>query len=585
MPRFNVARSPRTRSWREWSIAIYHGDSPIHLRPLDSRNVPVLTPRDVTDVPARLVADPFMIQVDGSWHMFFEVLNLATGRGEIGSASSPDALGWRYSRIVLAEPFHLSYPCVFEWDGRQYMIPETKHAGAVRLYQATRFPIEWSLVKELLRGPYFADASIFPHAGRWWLFVETNPSFKHDTLRLFHAETPRGPWTEHPSSPIIAGNGHIARPAGRVIAEGEVLVRYTQDCDPTYGAKVRAFHITELTPTRYAEHPATDDPVLSGGTGAWNRDGMHHVDAHLVDGRWLACVDGWVGRSQALPTNGGAPRRVRTALQVVRSRAVRSVGYDLPDFLIIGAQKCGTTSLYGYLTEHPCVHPASDKEIGYFDRFYGRGVEWYRAQFPSRLRKYYERVARGRSFLTGEASSGYVLNPNALARIAAVLPNVKLILVQRNPVDRAYSHYQHTTRMGVETLPFAEALAAEPERTRDAWQLMLDGVDYPDLTLARFAYLRTGLYADQVKVLLRLFARERLLILGYEEFFANPRKGYADVLRWLGLPAWEPRGFGKLNVGGGATLTGPLRERLVEYFRPRNAELYHLLGRCFAWDQ
>ena len=582
-PRLDVTREPSPRSWREWSIAIYSGDSPVDLRPIDPANKPVLTRKDVTDVPARLVADPFMIRVKACWYMFFEVLNLKTGRGEIGCATSQDGLSWRYSRIVLAEPFHLSYPYVFEWEGRQYMIPESHQAGSVRLYEATRFPTEWTLVDEILRGPHFADASIFCHAGRWWLFVETNPAFKHDTLRLYHAESPLGPWVEHPASPVILGNGHIARPAGRVVVAGDLLVRYTQDCDPTYGTKVRAFQITELTPERYAERPALDQPLLSGGSAAWNRDGMHHVDAHLVDGRWMACVDGWIGVAGAGPrvtTGRRTPLR-----EVTKATAVRLAGYDLPDFLIIGAQKCGTTSLYSYLTEHPCVHAASVKEVGYFDRYYDRGLDWYRSQFPSRLRKYYERVVRRRPFLTGEASSGYILNPHSLGRIADVLPSAKLILILRNPVDRAYSHYQHTVRMGVETLPFAEAIAEEPARIREAWQALLEGIDYPDLTLAWFAYLRVGLYAEQVKVLLERVPRERVLIVSYEEFFADPRSSYARVVEWLGLPAWQPRDFGKLNRGDGGALSGPLREQLVEYFRPHNAELYELLGRRLGWDR
>ncbi len=562
--------------WREWSIGIYVGASPLDLRPGEIKN-PVLTPRDVSDRPARSVADPFMIHGRGSWYMFFEVVHLETRKGEIGCARSQDGVTWQYLKIVLSEPFHLSYPHVFEWEGRQYMIPESCHAGAVRLYQATNFPTEWSLVKELLRGPHFADASIFQHGGRWWLFVETNPGFKYDTLRLYHAESPLGPWVEHPASPIIQGNGHIARPAGRVVAAGDLLVRYTQDCEPTYGAKVRAFQITELTPTSYAERPALPDPLLNGGSETWNRDGMHHVDPHLADGRWMACVDGW--------TQVQSVRQAQTSTARARMVLLRLSGYVLPDFLLIGAQKCGTTSLYSYLAEHPCIHSATVKEVGYFDRYYRRGLDWYRSQFPSRLRKHYERVVRRRPFFTGEASSGYLLNPIALRRIAEVLPEVKLIVVVRNPVDRAYSHYQHTARIRIETLPFEEAIALEPDRLRDAWQSMLEGNDYPDLTIAWFAYLRTGLYADQLKVLFGLFPRDQVLIVSYEEFFADPRRGYARVVEWLGLPKWQPEDFGRLNPGGGATLTGAVREQLVEYFRPYNAELYELLGRKFAWDR
>src|SRR5262249_31357746 len=154
------------------------------------------------------------------WHMFFEVMNWRTGKGEIGLATSKDGLAWRPEQIVLAEPFHLSYPYVFEWMGEHYMIPESYQAGAVRLYQAVDFPTRWAFVGSLIEGRYLVDASIVRWADRWWLFTETNPDVKHDTLRLFHAEDLMGPWREHPSSPVVVGDPRVARPAGRAMVLG-----------------------------------------------------------------------------------------------------------------------------------------------------------------------------------------------------------------------------------------------------------------------------------------------------------------------------------------------------------------------------
>jgi hypothetical protein len=120
---------------------------------------------------------------------------------------------------------------------------------------------------------------------------------KHDTLRLYYADHLRGPWHEHPQSPIIAGNAHIARPAGRVVVAENSVIRYTQDCVPIYGAQVRAFTITTLTRTQYAEQLCTTQPILTGSGTGWNQAGMHHLDPHrLPDGRWLACVDGFMWR-------------------------------------------------------------------------------------------------------------------------------------------------------------------------------------------------------------------------------------------------------------------------------------------------
>jgi hypothetical protein len=278
----------------QWAIGIYTGETPFQLRCSNKTDTPVLTGADVADVRARFVADPFMLAVDRRWYMFFEVMNVASQKGEIGLAVSGDGSTWAYQKIVLTEPFHLSYPYVFEWGGDYYMIPETHQTNSVRLYQARYFPWQWSYVRTLLTGSAFADASVVRHEGKWWMFTETNPTGRSDTLRLYYADDLSGAWREHPQSPIVQGNPHTARPAGRVVVFDEHVIRYTQDCYPRYGTQVRAFAVTELTTRRYGEKEACKDPILvQGGDGAWNADGMHHLDPHrLMDGTWIACVDG-----------------------------------------------------------------------------------------------------------------------------------------------------------------------------------------------------------------------------------------------------------------------------------------------------
>jgi hypothetical protein len=148
-----------------------------------------------------------------------------------------------------------------------------------------------------LHGPYFADASLCRYEERWWLFTDASPSMTHDTLRLYYADELRGPWSEHPASPIIAHNPHIARPAGRLIVRNNRVLRYTQDCSPVYGTQVRGFEITTLTTARYHERALSQTPVLAGSGAGWNASGMHHIDAHqLENGQWLACVDGFCWR-------------------------------------------------------------------------------------------------------------------------------------------------------------------------------------------------------------------------------------------------------------------------------------------------
>ncbi len=279
-----------------WSISMYVGETPFQFAPAPGVANPVLTGGDVTDVPAVFVADPFIARHAGGWFMFFEVLNRQTGRGEIGLATSRDGFDWAYRQIVLREPFHLSYPYVFEWEGAFYMIPEALRTGTIPLYKARSFPMQWSRAGAF-DGVKGADPSLVYFEGRWWLFVCATP-WQHDTLRLYSAETLRGPWTEHPQSPLVEADPRIARPAGRLIARVGRLIRYAQECVPTYGRQVRAFEITTLTPTAYAEHEHPRSPILTASGAGWNKDGMHHIDPHLLSpGRWLACVDGHTMRS------------------------------------------------------------------------------------------------------------------------------------------------------------------------------------------------------------------------------------------------------------------------------------------------
>lgn len=275
-----------------WSIGIYDGTSPFQLSPAKGVKNPVLTSQDVSSVEAKFVADPFMILAQDIWHMFFEVMNRRTNKGEIGLAISNNGLDWVCQQIVLTEPYHLSYPYVFEWDGEHYMIPETLQAQAVSLYKAQPFPAHWSFVSNLVEG-ICADPSIFYFDNKWWLFVCSSPE-EHDNLRLYFAESLLGPWMEHPANPIVERNNRSARPAGRVVLLKDKIIRFSQDCIPEYGTQVRAFEITQLTTTTYVEAEHRSSPVLTASGKGWNGARMHHIDPHLMpNGKWIACVDGF----------------------------------------------------------------------------------------------------------------------------------------------------------------------------------------------------------------------------------------------------------------------------------------------------
>jgi len=274
-----------------WSIGIYGGTSPLRLAPPAGHDNPVLSHEDVTDLEASFVADPFIAREGDRWYMLFEVFDEAASKGAIGLAVSEDGLRWAYRGAVLREDYHLSYPYLFKWQGDYYMIPETLAAKCIRLYRATRFPTDWCCVGTLLeeRG---ADPSILRRHGFWWLFTCPTP-YRHHTLRLHFAETLQGPWHEHPGSPLVAENPRRARPAGRLTLWGDRAFRFAQDCTPCYGTAVRAFEITELSPTCYREREVPESPLLGPAGSGWNGSGMHHLDpCRTRDGRWIACVDG-----------------------------------------------------------------------------------------------------------------------------------------------------------------------------------------------------------------------------------------------------------------------------------------------------
>jgi len=274
-----------------WSVGIYQGDSPLGVGCSKGLSNPVLSAEKILDIRARFVADPFMIHEGDAWFMFFEVMNLDSEKGEIGLATSSNGLAWDYERIVLKEPYHVSYPHVFKCDGDHYMVPETLDAGSIRLYRAERFPFEWKLAAVLLQGT-LADPTVFYFDDMWWMFACSTP-YKHDALRLYYSKELLAGWREHPLSPVVSGNRRLARPAGRVVVPNGRPIRFAQDCDPAYGTQVRAFEIAELSVSGYLEAERPESPILTPGSSGWNEKGMHHIDLHLVgEGRWLACVDG-----------------------------------------------------------------------------------------------------------------------------------------------------------------------------------------------------------------------------------------------------------------------------------------------------
>lgn len=296
---------------------------------------PVLSAADVTDADPIAVADPFLFHEGTTWYMFFEVI---AAWGKIGVATSPDGLHWTYDRLVLSEPWHVSFPDVFKWDGHYYMVPESEVQNAVYLYEASEFPYSWQRVTTLVSGRPFVDPVVFHANGTWWMFVGRSGSC---CCYLYYSDNLRSGWREHPRSPIINEHCSKARPAGRsFVYDGCKILRLAQKNDDHYGEAVRAFQIDTLDRLQYAEHEIPQSPILQASGMGWNADGMHQCDAWF-DGRgWIAAVDGIGTHSWQIGIYGSASIIVSDVNDGTRGgeRSPEKLMLDLPNPFTPGAR-------------------------------------------------------------------------------------------------------------------------------------------------------------------------------------------------------------------------------------------------------
>jgi Sulfotransferase domain len=292
---------------------------------------------------------------------------------------------------------------------------------------------------------------------------------------------------------------------------------------------------------------------------------------------------------------GSASTRLAERVQVqtrnARKRSALTFGRltagsrRLPDFLILGAQRSGTTSLARYLAEHPAVRTmANIKGAHYFDKNFDKGLDWYRGHFPSAAYRAWVKRRTGFDLVTGEGSPYYLLHPLVPQRVAGVMPSAKLIAMLRDPIERAYSGYQHEFGRGFETLPFEEAIDAEPKRLEGERERMIADPGYHSFDYQHHSYLTRGLYLEQLLHWREHMPAEQLLVIGAEEFFSEPARVFAEVLEFLGLPPWSLQGYEQHNARSYAPMSAAMRTRLEEFFREPNRRLFDYLGRSFAWS-
>lgn len=243
-----------------------------------------------------------------------------------------------------------------------------------------------------------------------------------------------------------------------------------------------------------------------------------------------------------------------------------------PNFIIIGSQKSGTTSLANYINQHPQVLPAIKKEIHFWSREFHRGVDWYLAHFPP--------IPQSQNFLTGEATPNYLVNYKVAEKMFSILPDIKLLVIFRNPVDRAFSQYHHWRRLNWEDRSFEEAINKELEALNTTPKQPQGGRKYWQLP---GNYIGRGVYIEFMQKWMEVFPREQFLILRGEDFYQAPDNTMKQVFDFLGLPEHQLPKYKKLNSGSYAPISDLLRQKLSEYFQPHNQRLEEYLDMKFDW--
>jgi len=260
-------------------------------------------------------------------------------------------------------------------------------------------------------------------------------------------------------------------------------------------------------------------------------------------------------------------------------------GRVLPDFLILGSMKCGTTSMHDWLIEHPCVVAATRKDTHFFSVNYGRGADWYRCFFPYARDRDAFAAEHGRPFVCGEATASYLAHYWTPRRAAKLLPNARLIVCLREPADRAHSQYHYFRKWEGEPLEtFEEALASEEERLRGEESRENSAPSYLSMPAYRWGYLRTSRYAEHLERWLEVFPREQILFLKFEDVVAAPERALEQLHDHLGLPPHRSGELPAQNAGSYEPMAEETLARLREYFKPHNERLYELTGIDFGWS-
>lgn len=261
----------------------------------------------------------------------------------------------------------------------------------------------------------------------------------------------------------------------------------------------------------------------------------------------------------------------------------------LPEFVVIGPGHCGTTSMFElYLRSNPNILPSKNKEIFYFDINYKKSLNWYKQFFPTIFTKFF-RSLRSKKTITGEATPNYFFHPFAAEKMKKVIPNVKIILMLRNPVNRTISNYRFHYLYGKQKLTFEKALERERELYEGEYEKFLKSKDLEKDVDTTLSYLARSRYAEALERFLLYFDKKQILFLNSDEYFKNSIKEYNKILSFLGLPYHEPKIIGKRGISPpglykDSEISQTTIDSLKKYFEPWNEKLFNMIGERFDWS-
>lgn len=242
--------------------------------------------------PVQFMADPFIVKEKNGYYIFFEQFSskINTTWGDIAVLKSNDLINWEHLGIVLDEPFHLSYPNVFKFEDKWYMLPETGSVNEVRIYESKNFPYNWELSKRLIKNKAISDPIIIISNNFFYLLGYANTD---GSLRLYYSDNIFGRWEEHPRSPIRIGWLKDTRPGGRPEIINGKLIYFVQDHTYGYGTGVIAYQIDSISPTYFKDTRLKDNPVLFRFGNGWAANGIHQLSwVMLPDSSYFCVVDG-----------------------------------------------------------------------------------------------------------------------------------------------------------------------------------------------------------------------------------------------------------------------------------------------------